>query len=289
MAVGARAAVLFVGAAAVVAAGRSGSPSGRELSNYGLSIVLPAGWKGSITLRPGPGGLPVVRAAKPRQASLLVSEVGNRPGTNGFDRTRLPIRLRATQRWRFSYGGRSFVASAAARPVARREARKVLASLRIAVVSAPSIWARLRRPLHLPRVRTDVPCRRARHADVGATVAWPVGDGPVYVGLGSPHAVAVLRDDLRRGRFSLHKTLWAIGPRYRGPVLIRGRKLDGTASLRFSFTRRMSRELHVVRDYLQARGWRYSPSTTAIPGPGCYAFQVDGARFSEVITFEARR
>jgi len=33
--------------------------------------------------------------------------------------------------------------------------------------------------------------------------------------------------------------------------------------------------------------WRYGPSVTILPGPGCYAFQVDGTTFSEVIVFEA--
>jgi len=34
---------------------------------------------------------------------------------------------------------------------------------------------------------------------------------------------------------------------------------------------------------------RYGPSVTILPGPGCYAFQVDGSNFSKVIVFEAAR
>ena len=34
--------------------------------------------------------------------------------------------------------------------------------------------------------------------------------------------------------------------------------------------------------------WRYGPSTTLLPGPGCYAFQVDGTSVSERIFFVAR-
>jgi hypothetical protein len=34
--------------------------------------------------------------------------------------------------------------------------------------------------------------------------------------------------------------------------------------------------------------WRYGVTTTAVSGPGCYAFQVDGLGFSYLIAFEAR-
>lgn len=32
--------------------------------------------------------------------------------------------------------------------------------------------------------------------------------------------------------------------------------------------------------------WRYYPTTTLLPGSGCYAFQVDGTGFSDVIVFQ---
>jgi hypothetical protein len=35
--------------------------------------------------------------------------------------------------------------------------------------------------------------------------------------------------------------------------------------------------------------WSYGPSLTILPGPGCFAFQVDGTNFSSVIVFEADR
>jgi len=35
-------------------------------------------------------------------------------------------------------------------------------------------------------------------------------------------------------------------------------------------------------------GWREWPSYTYVPAVGCFAYQVDGTSFSEVIVFEAR-
>jgi hypothetical protein len=35
--------------------------------------------------------------------------------------------------------------------------------------------------------------------------------------------------------------------------------------------------------------WRYGPSFTIVPGPDCYAFQVDGTSFSKVFVFEAAK
>ncbi len=39
----------------------------------------------------------------------------------------------------------------------------------------------------------------------------------------------------------------------------------------------------------QETQWRYDPSSTLRRGPGCYAFQVDGTNFSDVIVFAATR
>jgi hypothetical protein len=105
------------------------------------------------------------------------------------------------------------------------------------------------------------------------------------LGLG---AVASLGEDVRvNGRWA-HKTLWAVSPRYRGALLIRGRRIDGRGALRFSDS--------PVRPQMWWRGlwpgqrsqWRYRPSTTLIPGAGCYLFQVDGTTFSRRIVFSAR-
>jgi hypothetical protein len=75
-------------------------------------------------------------------------------------------------------------------------------------------------------------------------------------------------------------------PGYSGPILIRGRQLGGSGAVGFG-------EGHVPYDELQLLGTAMSappgqwPSFTRVQSPGCYAYQVDGTSFSEVIVFRA--
>jgi hypothetical protein len=89
------------------------------------------------------------------------------------------------------------------------------------------------------------------------------------------------------------KVLWVIASSYHGPVLVRGRQLDGSDEVRFQngrpgFTRetalRPPAELRLTGPETRA-----NPATTRVRAPGCYAYQVDGRRFSYLIVFEARQ
>jgi hypothetical protein len=82
-----------------------------------------------------------------------------------------------------------------------------------------------------------------------------------------------------------NKVLWIVDPIYGGPVLIRGRQLDGPNELRFDNGALPPRAIKI----LPAARVRDRPSYTRVRGPGCYAYQVDGLGFSYVIIFEARR
>jgi hypothetical protein len=57
------------------------------------------------------------------------------------------------------------------------------------------------------------------------------------------------------------------------------------AALGSNAPRRGVRELEFSAQ--ESDAWRYGPSVTILPGPGCYAFQLDGTSFSDVIVFEA--
>jgi hypothetical protein len=57
--------------------------------------------------------------------------------------------------------------------------------------------------------------------------------------------------------------------------------------MRFGYDERQLRELEFPAE--KSKSWRYGPSFTIVPGPGCYAFQVDGTNFSKVIVFQAAR
>jgi len=79
---------------------------------------------------------------------------------------------------------------------------------------------------------------------------------------------------------------WSAPRGFSGPILIRGRELDGPLALGFG-------EGHVPYDELQmyaapgaSRTWQ---TFTRVRGPGCYAYQVDTTRTTEVFVFEATR
>ena len=71
---------------------------------------------------------------------------------------------------------------------------------------------------------------------------------------------------------------------YRGPVLVRGRQLDGPNELRFNRGLLPPREMRI----LPAPQLRTEPSFTRVRAPGCYGYQVDGIGFSYLIVFEAK-
>lgn len=99
--------------------------------------------------------------------------------------------------------------------------------------------------------------------------------------------VVPLREEDRRGAMYWRKTLWAVDPKYDGPVLIRARRIDEPQQIVFAVDEQKRPELEFRREVTDS--WRYGPSLTLLPGPGCYGFQIDGTSFSKVIVFEAAR
>ena len=95
--------------------------------------------------------------------------------------------------------------------------------------------------------------------------------------------------------------LWISEPGYDGPVLIRGRQIDGPNRIRFGSDVQPDRELHLpagrwdpLREPLHAwedrtvrtpRGWRVAAADARIRTEGCYLFQLDGKSFSQTIAF----
>jgi hypothetical protein len=87
------------------------------------------------------------------------------------------------------------------------------------------------------------------------------------------------------------RVTWEATAAYRGPVLIRGRRVDGAGALGFG-------EGHVPYDELQLLASGMGPpappgggrawlSLTRVRSAGCYAYEVDGTSFSSVIVFRA--
>jgi hypothetical protein len=143
------------------------------------------------------------------------------------------------------------------------------------------------RPLHLPHVAAGAPCP-VSHADASVDFArfgigTGLGRGPVYP-VGMPHGVLFLQKPSgadEGSSWSGAKVLWFVHPRYHGPALIRGRRLDGPGLVRFDDGQVPARAL-----YLHA-GWVDRPSSIRLRGRGCFAFQIDGIAFSRVVVFRA--
>ena len=97
-------------------------------------------------------------------------------------------------------------------------------------------WSALQRPLHLPHLARGAACPvshadRAVHFDRFG-IARGIGPGPAYP-IGLAHGVLVLVPSVEGGIWAGQKVLWFVHPRYSGPVLVRGRRLDGPGLVRF--------------------------------------------------------
>jgi hypothetical protein len=149
--------------------------------------------------------------------------------------------------------------------------------------------SRLRRPLRLPQLAAGTSCPAVRAHRVNPSFGIALGAGPAYP---IPFRDSTLHYDHGQsaGGWIYVKVLWVIPPSYGGPVLIRGRQLDGTNWLGFDRGPRPLRELQIPpRASGLARAWRAFPSYTRVrAGAGCYAYQIDGTTFSRVLGFRLK-
>ncbi len=154
----------------------------------------------------------------------------------------------------------------------------------------PAVWKFLHRPLHLPYVGAGAPCPRSKAGRAAPHTGYTLGTGPVYVVLGfsfpppDPRGVVSLKDAKARWGWHWWKTLWAFSPRYRGPVLIRGRRLDDRWPIEFLILPHRYAELRVPPR--RSRRWFDVPSSSGYQAAGCYGFQIDGTSFSRAVIFK---
>lgn len=134
--------------------------------------------------------------------------------------------------------------------------------------------ASLRRPLHLPHSASG--CR------VSATST------PVSIS-GGPRLAA--QRFVGSSWLAAHVT-WRAAVGYHGPILIRGRRLDGEGAVGFGEGHTPYDELQLLNsgrgEATTSGGGRAWLSLTRVRRPGCYAYQVDGANFSRVIVVRVR-
>jgi hypothetical protein len=153
-------------------------------------------------------------------------------------------------------------------------------------------WKALERPLHLPLPAPGGRCPASRLAPqiTGEKygVGRALGPGPVYPILGGRAVVAYFRSDL--GPWAYQKVLWLVLPDYKGPVLIRGRRLGGPQLMRFDNGVKPLAEIRIspgetVTWTGRAPGSRGRPSAVRVRVPGCYGVQIDGTSFSTAVVF----
>jgi hypothetical protein len=158
-----------------------------------------------------------------------------------------------------------------------------------------SVWQYLgRRPVRVPLLSPGAPCPTTPPSgDLSAlapgSAGTAFGRGPVYPVLAGAFERAVIlfrypppRNSIDYGSmWSGQKVMWVLAHPFRGPTLVRGRQLDGPHELRFESGL-------VPRRERRLRGSGGNPSSTRLRAPGCYAYQIDGLRFSYRVVFEAR-
>ena len=158
-------------------------------------------------------------------------------------------------------------------------------------------WASLHRPLRLPEWAPGTPCRvspqRAVTLAAGDVVSLP-GPGPAYPVLARGTVLEFFwpvpsASEFFGSGWSGNKVMWIVAARYRGPVLVRGRRLDGPELVRFERGAPPPAELRLRRGVTtHGSAVRRVPSFTRVQAPGCYAYQIDGTTFSRMIVFEAQ-
>jgi hypothetical protein len=158
---------------------------------------------------------------------------------------------------------------------------------------AGSIPSELRRPLQLPVLASGPACpvsggRSFRNSQFGGIALGVAPVQPLAGGSQATRGILLFRRYQGRPGWFGVKTLWFAPPSYQGPVLIRGRRLDGPGRIVMGEgPTLLDPQLAPGPTLNGTGGWREWPGATWLRKPGCYAWQVDGEGFSNVIVFKA--
>lgn len=146
------------------------------------------------------------------------------------------------------------------------------------------------RTLDLPRLLAGSACPRDPGRKVSPDLGPALGKGPIYlVGYGVQATISYYGGRQDGGWYYL-KTLWAAPPGFQDLFLVRGRQINGPNELLFSkgFTASPDQEAEFSSEEggSTPSGWVPWANYVRVRAPGCYAVQVDGLHFSEVISFQ---
>jgi hypothetical protein len=159
-----------------------------------------------------------------------------------------------------------------------------------------AVPAALRRPLHLPEMRPGQACPTTTGKEFRNTAF----DG-IALGAGPVRVIISNRGDLERGQADLGatddprwlalQTLWFASPAYNGPFVVRGQRIDAPGVMDTGGGQSpIAAPLTVASGPTENTfdGYRTVPNGAWVTHPGCYAIQVDGLTFSEVIVVDMR-
>ena len=159
----------------------------------------------------------------------------------------------------------------------------------VATLPPLAIPEALRRPLRLPNLRQDGSCPSSPLAGPPVTPAHPsaaaaVGDGPVY---------PVLFRAGPDGQWDKSAVVYWDAPKPRGGVaIVRGHRLGAPSDrIRFQNDQQELGLVHVLDPaaaHPSGREGHWWRTTRLRASAGCYGFQIDGLRFSQVLVVEFR-
>ena len=160
-------------------------------------------------------------------------------------------------------------------------------------VPAGPIPAALEHRLHFPVLRPGHRCPASRGTRFNTSQFGGValGTGPVRVLAGSTRrGIADLINPTSAPPWLALKTLWFSLPAYQGPFIIRATRLGRPGPVALGEGPAMVPLVIPPGPTLSSFfGYRTVPGGLWVKSPGCYAWQVDGLGFSEIIVVRAVR
>lgn len=155
------------------------------------------------------------------------------------------------------------------------------------------------RPLQLPDMEPGDACPGPPIRSVEGYLYEVIGEGPVYALFYLLIVSANGNVNYAHEGWHWNKVVWTRDPQYTGPIVIRGRQLNGPESLRFQMMGvgpspdLAHSSLHVPayttgnrRDTRNSDWWEEIMTWAVVRTPGCYGVQIDGVGFSTTIVFE---
>lgn len=182
------------------------------------------------------------------------------------------------------------------------DAPSVTASPPPAPTASPDAWEALFRPLQLPTLQPGEACPTTTSSTDVDGIGPVLGDGPIYPAfVGSDGVFSLGIDDPAIEPVDIDgrdwwgkKTVWLSDDTYRGIALVRGGRIDRDGGVLFypgsgpDYVPAMRLTVEPwVRGPSTPTGWREWNSGVFFTEPGCYAYQIDGEGFTEVVVVEA--